>query len=135
MRREHPKHCAIIVADDCGKSRNRALTLRHTHLLETATSTRLKLDHIVEMPMFVRSEVSEGVQLCDLCAYAVYRAFTYGNLDYPFFTRVVEHIYRSAPDGRLPGLRIYPSRGPLVAARKALERKRQVPLARNLPLK
>ena len=43
--------------------------------------------------MFVRSELSAGVQLADLCSYNIYRAFKYGDLTYPFFQRIAPFIW------------------------------------------
>lgn len=60
-----------MIADDMGKHQNCALAMRHARFLEKATTANLRLEHIVEMPLFVRSELSEGVQLADLCSYSI----------------------------------------------------------------
>ena len=46
---------------------------------------------MVEYPFFTRSELSNGVQLADLLAYSVYRAFKGEDLGYPYFERVLGH--------------------------------------------
>ncbi|HLJ38785.1 MAG TPA: DUF3800 domain-containing protein, partial [Steroidobacteraceae bacterium] len=107
MWREHPKHRAVMIADDMGKNENVKLAMRHARFLERSTTAGRELRHIVEMPLFVRSELSEGVQLADLCCYATYRAFRDMNKDYEFFQRILPRVYR--PDGRLHGLKIHPA--------------------------
>jgi hypothetical protein len=113
MNREHPKHKAIMVADDMGKQQNCSLAMKHARFLEHATSARRRLNHIVEMPLFVRSELSEGVQLADLCGYSTYRAFRNSDLDYSYFQPVFERFYRTRSDGPIDGLKIFPTASPL----------------------
>jgi uncharacterized protein DUF3800 len=115
MNFEHPRHNAIMVADDLGKQQNCALAMRHARFLEQATTAGRRLNHIVEMPLFVRSELSEGVQLADLCGYSTYRAFRDGDMDYCYFKPVFERMYRSRPDGRIDGLKVFPTGSPLRA--------------------
>jgi hypothetical protein len=124
MRELHPKHRAVLIADDMGHRENHALAMRHTQLLERATTARLRLDHIVELPLFVRSELSEGVQLADLCAYSVYRAFKDGNLQYKYFVPVLSQCYRSGRTAitKVDGLKIYPAESPLHELMKAKEK-------------
>jgi hypothetical protein len=113
MKREHPKHKAILVADDMGKQQNCALAMRHARFLERTTSAGRRLSHIVEMPLFVRSELSEGVQLAELCSYSTYRAFRDENLAYGYFRRIFEQIYRTGVEGRIDGLKVFPPGSPL----------------------
>lgn len=110
MEENHPKHNAIVIADDIGLQHNKALAGKHSSLYRRNTSSGLRLKHIIEMPFFVRSEVSEGVQLADLCAYNILRAFRDDNPDYPFFARLLPYIYRSGytPVNRIDGLRVFP---------------------------
>lgn len=127
MCHEHPKHRAIMVADDMSKQQNCALAMRHARFLERATSAGRRLSHIVEMPLFVRSELSEGVQLADLCGYATYRAFRSGDLEYSHFQPVLEQIYKRKSDDRLDGLKLFPGESPLnelLRARGAKEKGR-----------
>ena len=84
------------------------------------------LKHICEMPMFVRSELSNGVQLADLCSYNIYRAFRYGNIDYPFFQRIVPWIWsKSQPVERaFSGIRVFPDTSPLKILVDEMENKK-----------
>lgn len=113
MHNERPDQRALLVADDSGKVENCALAMRHAHFLETATSARRRLDHIMDMPLFVRSELSEGVQLADLCAYPIHRAFRDGNLRYAQFAPVYEQLYRLDQEAVPAGLKIFPPVSPL----------------------
>src|ERR1051325_1495154 len=72
--------------------------------------------HIVEYPFFTDSKLSNGVQLADLCAYNVYRAFRDTNFAYPFFARLIPYFYhsrRTAAD-KLDGLKVFPEDSDLV---------------------
>jgi len=84
MRAKYGRHQAIMVNDDVSLQANRSLAMKHAWLLDQGTTHDTWLRHICEMPMFVRSELSNGVQLADLCSYNIYRAFKSGGLDYPF---------------------------------------------------
>ena len=75
MNEYHGRHNAIMICDDMNKNENISLAMKHSYFIETYTSSGLQLKHIIEMPLFVRSELSEGVQLADLCAYNFQRAF------------------------------------------------------------
>jgi len=108
MSYEHVEQKAIMVADDMGKQQNCALAMRHARFLEKATSAGRRLSQVVEMPLFVRSELSEGVQLADLCGYSIYRAFRDGNLLYDYFRPVFARLYRTERDECIDGLKIFP---------------------------
>jgi hypothetical protein len=110
MREHHPKHRAVLLADDVSPQENASLAGKHAYFLEQQTSANLSIRRIIEMPLFVRSELSEGVQLADLCAYNVYHSASYNKPDYPFFTRLLPHYYNSAntPAQKLDGLKIFP---------------------------
>jgi hypothetical protein len=108
MWREHSKHSAVMIADDMGKSENVGLAMRHARFLERATSAGRQLKHIVEMPLFVRSELSEGVQLADLCGYSVYRALRHGDPNYEYFQLVQPQFIRGRKR-KCHGLKIHPA--------------------------
>lgn len=112
MRLKHDKHQAIIINDDVSKQVNQSLAMEHARLLDRGTERELWLRHICEMPMFVRSELSNGVQLTDLCSYNIYRAFLYDDLEYK---KISPYIWRSTGRTRrpLPGLYVFPERSPL----------------------
>lgn len=126
MAREHPRHQAVMVADDMGKQENCALAMRHARFLERATTANRWLHHVVEMPLFVRSELSEGVQLADICGYAVYRALRDGDIRYTYFQPVLDQIYRARRDNldRIDGLKIFPATSPLLELFRAKEKGR-----------
>ena len=68
----------------------------------------------MEYPFFTRSELSNGVQLADLLAYNVYRAFRDEAPDYPYFRSVLPKIYRRRDMASLAGLKVWPETSPLV---------------------
>jgi hypothetical protein len=110
MREFHPKHRAIIIADDVSPQENASLAAKHAFFIEQQTSAKMPIRRIIEMPLFVRSELSEGVQLADLCAYNLYHSISYNKPEYPFFTRILPHYYNSgntSPD-KLDGLKVFP---------------------------
>jgi hypothetical protein len=74
------------------------------------------------MPLFVRSELSNGVQLADLLAYNIYRCFRNENPDYPFFAQTLPHIWASerTPTSVIDGLRVFPPESPLTALLPAI---------------
>ena len=129
MRTMHPKHQAVMVADDVSRQLNRSLAMKHAYLQDQGTTSGLWLTHICEMPLFVRSELSNGVQLADLCAYNIYRAFREGNLQYPFFARIAGQIWSKAKPLRFPGplfsgLTVFPDRSPLMQLVEEFEKGR-----------
>lgn len=112
MRTEHDKHQAIMVNDDVSPELNLLLADVHARLRDRGTSKDTWLRHVCEMPMFVRSELSTGVQLADLCSYTIYRAFRDMDMDYPFFRRILPYIWNPVRSPR-PSL---PQRGLVVLA-------------------
>ncbi len=115
MREYHPKHQALIVMDDTSKQLNRAVAMKHAYF-QRAGNQNTQFPHIVEYPFFTASELSNGVQLADLLAYNVYRAFKDGNLAYPYFEMLLPHIYRRQDGRLLDGLKVWPEESPLVEA-------------------
>ena len=116
MRVRHARHQAMLINDDVSKQINRRLAMKHAYILEEGTRNGTWLKHICEMPMFVRSELSNGVQLADLCSYNIYRAFKSGNLAYSFFTRIERSIWSRSEPCRYPfsGIKVFPENSPLV---------------------
>jgi len=57
-----------------------------------------------------RSELSEGVQMADLCAYNVYHSASYNKPDYSFFKRMLPVYYNSqnTPVEKIDGLKVFP---------------------------
>jgi len=110
MREKHNRHRAIIIVDDVSPQENASLANKHAFFLERQTSANVPLRRIVEMPLFVRSELSEGVQMADLCAYNVYHSASYNKPDYPFFNRMLPVYYNSknTPVEKIDGLKVFP---------------------------
>ncbi|MBM4397945.1 MAG: DUF3800 domain-containing protein [Deltaproteobacteria bacterium] len=119
MGQYHPKHHALIVMDDTGIPLNRIVAMRHA-TLQRRGNQNLAFRHIVEYPFFTRSELSNGIQLADLVAYDVYRAFRDENLDYPFFKPLIPHFYRGPQRQVLDGLKVWPEESPLVSLGRLL---------------
>jgi hypothetical protein len=123
MNEYHGRHNAVIICDAMGKTENISLAMKHSYFIETYTSSGLQLKHIIEMPLFVSSELSEGVQLADLCAYNFQRAFRDKNMGYSYFKMMVPHIYSSQRTelGKIDGLKIFPDSSDLVNLVKAIK--------------
>lgn len=114
MAEFHDKHQALVVMDDTSKQLNRAVAMKHSWLQRTGNA-HVGFKHIVEYPFFARSELSNGVQLADLLAYNVYRAFKSEDLTYPYFDAMLPNFYRRAQETTLDGLKVWPEPSPLIA--------------------
>jgi len=59
---------------------------------------------------------SNGIQLADLCAYNVYRAFRGMDFEYEFFQKILPYFYKSQRTSadRLDGLKIWPDDSELI---------------------
>ena len=115
MREYHPRHRALIVMDDTDKSLNRAVAMKHAWF-QRAGNQNMTFPAIVEYPFFTRSELSNGIQLADLLAYNVYRAFKTEEFDYPFFQAMLPAIYRRRDRWILDGLKVWPDDSPLITS-------------------
>lgn len=115
LAEEHDKHHGVIVADDVGKPQNRRLAAKHQYLQVAGTSAGQRLQHIIELPLFVPSELSNGIQLADLVAYNVFRCFRSEDPTYEFFARCLPHLWASKRtiDSTMEGLRVFPPESPL----------------------
>ena len=107
------KHQALIVMDDTSRELNRAVAMKHA-LFQRVGNQNMHFPAIVEYPFFTRSELSNGVQLADLLAYNVYRAFRDEDLAYPYFDMLLPNIYRARNRAVLHGLKVWPDDSPLV---------------------
>ena len=105
----HPKHQAVIIADDTDKSINRPLVLKHAYFQREGNQFS-RFRHILEYPFFTDSNISNGVQLADLVGYNVYRVFKFRDFDYPWFQRILPRFHCSAltSEMRLDGLYVWP---------------------------
>jgi len=127
IKTEYPKHRALMVVDNTSRQMNRSLAMKHSYFQREGTSSGGRIGHVVELPMFVESHLSNGVQLADLCAYNIYRAFKDGNLDYPFFARIDRMLYsnRLRPATRIEGLKVFPDESPLTELAVELGNRRE----------
>jgi hypothetical protein len=105
-----------MIMDDSERALNRAVALKHAKLLHRG-GRKIYFRHIAEYPFFTESSLSHGIQLADLCAYNVLRAFRHEDFAYPFFARQLCHYYNSGNTGsaKLDGLKIFPPESPLGA--------------------
>jgi hypothetical protein len=108
LREEHDSHQGLIVVDDEGKKANLALSLKHAYQQDVGTSSGLWLKHIVEMPLFTPSELSNGIQLADLVGYNINKVFSCRNTEYAFFKRIEKYIHRDKKKSLSNGLRLFP---------------------------
>ena len=113
MREFHPKHQALMVMDDTSKQLNRSVAMQHARLQRRGNENML-FPSVVEYPFFTRSELSNGVQLADLLAYNVFRAFREEDLEYPYFRLMLPNFYRRENSDFLNGLKVWPDASPLV---------------------
>ena len=114
LRERYPSHKGVVVVDDADRGLNRAVAMKHAALLHLGGKLRFR--QMVEYPFFTESRLSHGIQLADLCAYNVYRAFRNQDFSYPFFARMLPHFYNSnnTEPGKLDGLKVFPDASPLV---------------------
>lgn len=70
-------------------------------------------------PFFTRSYLSNGIQLADLLACNVYRAFKVGDLRHPCFKSMLPRFDRWQNGETLDGLKVRSERSPLVSAAQA----------------
>jgi hypothetical protein len=113
MNGYHHKHQALVVMDDTSKQLNRAVAMKHA-FFQRAGNQNVRFHHIVEYPFFTASELSNGVQLADLLAYNVYRAFNSQDMAYQYFQLMLPHFYRREEGAQLDGLKVWPENSPLV---------------------
>lgn len=95
--------------DDTQRQLNHAVAMKHAYF-QREGNRNVTFRHIVEYPFFTDSKLSNGVQLADLCAYNIYRAFRGKEFDYPFFAQLIPHFYCSGktPPEKLNGLKVFP---------------------------
>jgi len=118
MREYHPKHNALVIMDDTSKQLNRAIAMKHA-FFQRRGNQNTTFPHIVEYPFFSVSELSNGVQLADLLAYNVYRAFRNEDLSYPYFEMLIPRFYRRKAGKALDGLKVWPEASPLIEMARA----------------
>lgn len=83
---------------------NLTVAKRHTQLMQQfhrKGTLWTSIDHIIETPLFVNSELTSMVQLADLCSYVIRRYFELGEAD--FFDRIKNRFDKH--NGKLVGIR------------------------------
>ncbi|MBU0690408.1 DUF3800 domain-containing protein [bacterium] len=114
----HRKHKSMIIFDDVNTRINTSLVLKHDYFIRSGrTSGGRSISHIVQSPLFVNSRFANGIQIADICAYNVYRAFCRNDFEYKYFKMIKPYIYRSMNTAlnRLDGLKVFPSESPLTS--------------------
>lgn len=87
---------------------NETVAKRHTQLMQKfhrEGTLWTKINHIIETPLFVNSELTSMVQLADLCSYIIRRYFELGETD--LFNRIKVRIDKNG--GRMVGIRHFTS--------------------------
>ena len=108
MSANHPKHKAIMVMDNTGKNENQKIALNHAKF-QRHGNVNMRFRQIVEYPFFVQSELSNGVQLADLLAYCVFRAFEREEPSYAPLQMIVPHLdSRDKESDAIEGIKIWP---------------------------
>jgi hypothetical protein len=83
-----------------------------THTFRTEGHTWGALEYVIEAPFFVDSKIVSGIQLADMCAYAVRRYIEHGAPGSPEQTNFMRIFQKfDQANGRLHGLRHFVARG------------------------
>ena len=98
----HQDKQAIIVMDKCSDNIEKLLNRLHTLHLQDGYSWK-GIKNIIENIMFVDSQYNNFIQLTDLCAYNINRAFRDDNPDYEFFQRIVSKFATNKKTGLING--------------------------------
>ena len=98
----HKRDNAIIAMDKCSDSIEKMLNKTHTLQLEDGYSWK-GIKNIIENIMFVDSQYNNFIQLTDLCAYNINRAFKDDNPNYEFFQRILPKFSYNIKNGSLNG--------------------------------
>lgn len=121
MRDNKPNQQTIIIMDDLSKELNRDMTLNHA-AFQRRGNRNMSFPSIIEYPFFVRSELSNGVQLADLLAYTVFHAFTYDKPDYEWLDRILPQFYRKSTR-EIQGLKVWAKDSELMAIKRHIMRR------------
>lgn len=111
LKNLHKNQNAIFVLDNTSKQLNRIVAMKHSYFQRSGTTSNVKLNHILGLPFFVESYLSNGVQLADLCAYNIYRIFNTNNETYPYFEKILPYFYSSkrTRESKIDGLKVFPN--------------------------
>lgn len=101
MNDNHSDKQALIIADKCSNQIECLLNQSHIrHRTINNGYSWKSLSNIIENLLFVDSKYSNFIQLTDLCAYNIFRAFRDKNPDYDFFAKMLPK-YNSDKNGCL----------------------------------
>lgn len=116
MREQYRKHKALLIVDGANNTENLSLIQKHDFFVnEGRTSSGSRLDKIVQSPLFINSQLAVGIQIADVCAYNVYRAFSSNDLRYEYFLRLLPYVFdrsQAMPD-KIYGLKVFPPESPM----------------------
>jgi hypothetical protein len=116
MFERYRKHKALLIVDEVNKGENLSLIQKHDFFVnEGRTSSGCRLDKIVQSPLFIGSHLAVGIQVADVCAYNVFRAFTKNDLPYAYFQQLLPFFYDrpgATPD-KIYGLKVFPPESPM----------------------
>ena len=115
LREFHDKHNGIIIYDEKNKQNMKALSVLQQQFIQRKRTSAISIRHLIEIPFFVKSEFSNGIQLADLCAYSVNKAFCKNNFNYPEFIKILPSIYKSTKSfkKKYDGIKVFPDPSPL----------------------
>lgn len=120
MRDNQREKNAAIVMDDTGKNLNKIITLKHADY-QREGNRNMEFPAIIEYPFFVRSELSNGVQLADLLAYTVYHAFLHNKPDYEWLKRIQHRFYKRYKR-KIDGLKVWKNKSDLMDVKTQIEK-------------
>jgi len=114
LREYHSKHNGLIIYDEKNKQNMQALSLLQQNVINKRRTSAITINHIIELPFFVKSEFSNGIQLTDMCAYSINKAFSRNDFNYEDFRRILPSFYRSnqSQKKKYDGIKVFPSKSP-----------------------
>ena len=114
MKSNDSKHNAIIIMDDTGKNFNRNIAMLHAKF-QREGNKNVKFGKVIEYPLFTASELSNGIQLADLCAYNIFRAFVREDFTYTFFENQLKYYAKHTKTGVIfgAGIKVWPNQSAL----------------------
>jgi len=97
------KQLGIIVADHRGKAQDETFRKKHDDLVEAPGPFSSKYENYVETVFLTPSHHSVGIQLADMVAGAIGRAF---NTEENKFAEMLKPAFRAGPNGKIMGFGI-----------------------------
>ncbi len=115
LREYHSKHNGLIIYDEKTPKNTKALTTLQQAFIRKRRTSATTIQHLIEIPFFVKSEYSNGIQLADMCAFSVNKAFSRNDFTYPEFARILPYFYKSTQSlkKKYDGIKVFPKSSPL----------------------